>query len=346
MKRYQVFVSSTYEDLKEERNEVLQALLELDCIPCGMEYFPATDDTQWSYIKNLIEICDYYMVIIGGRYGSEDDKGVSYTEKEYRFALSKNIPVIAFYHNSPETLPVNKTDDDNAKKKKLDSFKKLAQKKLCKPWENKDQLGAVASRSMSQLMKSHPRPGWIRANQAANEEILKELFEAKHKTEKLQHELKEIREFEINTNELSNSDDKINLDYFILIDENYQDGWRLADDNVFTWNELFDAIAPKLNFPLNSGMFNSYLNQYLNDKLEIKHRKDFDTIKDVIEKGLRKIKLRFSDDSFDTIKIQFKALGLISEKHEERAKKKVRVIELTKYGQQLLIRRKAIRKKK
>jgi hypothetical protein len=53
MKRYQVFVSSTYEDLKEERNEVLQALLELDCIPCGMEYFPATDDTQWNYIKGF-----------------------------------------------------------------------------------------------------------------------------------------------------------------------------------------------------------------------------------------------------------------------------------------------------
>ena len=51
MKRYQVFVSSTYEDLKEERTEVLHALLELDCIPCGMEYFPATDDTNGSILK-------------------------------------------------------------------------------------------------------------------------------------------------------------------------------------------------------------------------------------------------------------------------------------------------------
>ena len=40
-KRYQVFVSSTYEDLQEERREVMQALLELDCIPAGMELFPA-----------------------------------------------------------------------------------------------------------------------------------------------------------------------------------------------------------------------------------------------------------------------------------------------------------------
>lgn len=51
-KRYQVFVSSTYRDLIEERVEVMQALLELDCIPCGMEYFPAADDSQWEFIKN------------------------------------------------------------------------------------------------------------------------------------------------------------------------------------------------------------------------------------------------------------------------------------------------------
>jgi hypothetical protein len=45
-KKYQVFVSSTYRDLSEERQEVMQALLELDCIPVGMELFPATDDDQ------------------------------------------------------------------------------------------------------------------------------------------------------------------------------------------------------------------------------------------------------------------------------------------------------------
>ena len=36
-KRYQVFVSSTFADLAAERMEVIKALLELDCIPCGME---------------------------------------------------------------------------------------------------------------------------------------------------------------------------------------------------------------------------------------------------------------------------------------------------------------------
>ncbi|HEX4136006.1 MAG TPA: DUF4062 domain-containing protein [Bryobacteraceae bacterium] len=50
-KRYQVFVSSTYEDLHEERREVMQALLALNCIPTGMELFPAADDDSWTHIS-------------------------------------------------------------------------------------------------------------------------------------------------------------------------------------------------------------------------------------------------------------------------------------------------------
>ena len=66
-KKYQVFVSSTYRDLATERQDVIQALLGLDCIPVGMELFPAADDDQWTLIKRLIDDCDYYILIVGGR---------------------------------------------------------------------------------------------------------------------------------------------------------------------------------------------------------------------------------------------------------------------------------------
>ncbi len=88
-RRYQVFLSSTYDDLKEERLEVIKALLELDCIPCGMEYFPAASEESWSYIKSLIDDCDYYVVIIGGRYGSLTQDGIGFTQKEYEYSLTE-----------------------------------------------------------------------------------------------------------------------------------------------------------------------------------------------------------------------------------------------------------------
>lgn len=56
-KRYQVFVSSTFHDLVDERRAVMQALLELDCIPAGMELFPASTDTQWTLIERVIDNC-------------------------------------------------------------------------------------------------------------------------------------------------------------------------------------------------------------------------------------------------------------------------------------------------
>ncbi len=96
-RKYQVFISSTYTDLRAEREQVLRGLLETDCIPIGMELFPPTDEAQWQYIKRVINQCDYYLLILAGRYGSIDpDTGLSYTEKEYMYAEALGKPILAF----------------------------------------------------------------------------------------------------------------------------------------------------------------------------------------------------------------------------------------------------------
>ncbi len=46
---YQVFVSSTFRDLQEERQKVLQAILEVQAFPAGMELFPAADAEQFEF---------------------------------------------------------------------------------------------------------------------------------------------------------------------------------------------------------------------------------------------------------------------------------------------------------
>lgn len=85
-KKYQFFVSSTYEDLKEERDVAIHAILTMNQFPIGMEMFSAADDDQWQIIKEAIDSSDYYILIIGNRYGSiEETTGGSYTEKELGF---------------------------------------------------------------------------------------------------------------------------------------------------------------------------------------------------------------------------------------------------------------------
>ena len=95
-KKYQVFVSSTYDDLKKEREQVVAAILKMGHIPIGMEMFNASDDEQWRIIEAHIRQSDYYVVVIAHRYGSTTPDGTSYTEKEYDFALKNGVPILGF----------------------------------------------------------------------------------------------------------------------------------------------------------------------------------------------------------------------------------------------------------
>ncbi len=163
MKKYQIFISSTFEDLKEERNEIIKAILELNHIPCSMEYFPASNQDQWTYITKMIDLCDYYIVLIAGKYGSEDENGTIYTQKEYKYAIDKNIPVIGFLYKDMSSLNPEKKENDAGKIKKLENFKTLVQKKLCRYWENNGELKGIVSTSLIHLIQEYPMPGWIRS---------------------------------------------------------------------------------------------------------------------------------------------------------------------------------------
>jgi len=119
---YSVFVSSTYEDLREERAEVQKALLKLHWMPIGMELFGAADEETWEFIKRQIAECDYYVVVIADRYGSLATDGLSYTEKEFVYAREIHKPVLAFIHRNRGSIPRDKTEGDADKRRKLDAF--------------------------------------------------------------------------------------------------------------------------------------------------------------------------------------------------------------------------------
>ena len=173
--RYQVFVSSTYEDLKEERKEAVQAILEMDCFPAGMELFPASDKKQWDIIKKVIDDSDFYLLVLGGRYGSlgKDDRGmpVGYTEMEFDYAIRENKPVFAFIHEKPDTLPaarVERTEDGIAR---LNQFReKVKSNGTVMFWSNKDDLKASILKTLNDKRKEirdeeGKTEGWIRYEQ-------------------------------------------------------------------------------------------------------------------------------------------------------------------------------------
>jgi hypothetical protein len=74
--KYQVFISSTYADLREEREAVTWAILTARHIPVGMEAFTATDDRGWQTIKSVIDRSDYYVLILA-RTAQERTRGTA-----------------------------------------------------------------------------------------------------------------------------------------------------------------------------------------------------------------------------------------------------------------------------
>lgn len=164
-KRYQVFVSSTFTDLKDERHEVIRALLELDCIPVGMELFPASDDDAWTLIKRVIDQSDYYIVMSAGRYGStHPETGVSYTEMEFDYAEEIGIPILAFLHSDLTSIALDKSEQDGDARKRLSDFREKLRRRVTRDWTTAAELGSVVSRSIVKMIRLRPGIGWIRAN--------------------------------------------------------------------------------------------------------------------------------------------------------------------------------------
>lgn len=195
-KKFQFFVSSTYEDLKEERDVAIHAILTMNQFPIGMEMFSAADDDQWQIIKEAIDSSDYYILIIGNKYGSiEEATGISYTEKEFDYAVSQGIPVLSFIVDKAVSMTTDKIENDLTKSQKLTAFKEKVKSsgRYVKFWKNKDNLESLISQSISKAVTRGKRPGWVRTTDfdidKSHAEIIR-LTERIHTLEALNADLK------------------------------------------------------------------------------------------------------------------------------------------------------------
>lgn len=173
--KYQVFISSTYSDLAEEREKIIKAILEMYHIPIGMEMFSAEDEDQWEIIRRTIEVSDYYILVLGLRYGSKTSEGISFTQKEYEYALERKIPILAFVMKDTVPLPMDKRDNDLLE---INNFREMVLKnsKMAQFWETKDELIKNVSVSLMKQIMQKPGVGWSRGDQVGvNDALSKEL---------------------------------------------------------------------------------------------------------------------------------------------------------------------------
>ena len=190
-KKYQVFISSTYADLIDERKKVLDILLMADCIPAGMEAFVATDVEQFEVIKKVIDLCDYYVLIIGKRYGSiHPDTGISYTEMEYDYAINQGIPVLVFALDESVDLPEDKKETDPEKNDKLRVFRdKAMTNRLASIWKSADELTGKLAVSIMKAKAEISRPGWQRGADYDEASLRRDIMSLQEENKRLSEEL-------------------------------------------------------------------------------------------------------------------------------------------------------------
>lgn len=188
-KKYQVFISSTFTDLQEERRQVQDVVLKMNHFPVGMELFSAASEGQWSIIQKTINSSDYYVLIVGFRYGSETDDGISYTQKEYEYARENDIPILAFLKQDGIPSTPDERESSRVKQRKLHKFIDEVKKgRLVEWWSNKGELGQKVMNSLYKEFDTHPRPGWVRADSGDIEEIQLELVRQNKKIRGLEEE--------------------------------------------------------------------------------------------------------------------------------------------------------------
>jgi Domain of unknown function (DUF4062) len=172
-KRLQVFISSTYLDLQEERQAAVEAVLESGHIPAGMELFSAGDASQLELIKQWIDESDVYMLILGGRYGTIDKaSGKSYTHLEYEYAIEKEKPYFAIVISETgldrkvEKLGRKATENDDTKA--FGAFKELVTSKIVKFWDDIKDIKNQVHVKLSEYNRKEDLIGWIKGSNAIN----------------------------------------------------------------------------------------------------------------------------------------------------------------------------------
>lgn len=312
--RYQFFISSTFEDLREERQQVIQAVLELGHIPVGMEIFPSVDDAPWDLIRRTILECDYYIVLTAGRYGSVGQDGLSFTEREYDLAVELEIPIIGFLREDPLDLEASKRDDEPKARKGLANFQAKVRRKHARAWRNTEELGLQASKAILYAIRATPRTGWVRANHAKSladieklEGLRSEISDRDSTIRQLKKENKKLDSLlrrsvlpleELEPSLLAQGDDILELPVTFS-----KDGERQSVRVRVTWDQCFRVVGPRLS---NSQMRRNYQGKF-----------DFESdlmsmIKDMLGySSLATVNPRTTKSEIDAMMFQYKQLGLM-----------------------------------
>jgi hypothetical protein len=125
---FTVFVCSTFSDLSQERDRVLDAIRRLKLQHDSMEFFGARTEQPIKTCLNEVQASDILVVIVGHWYGSiVPDLGISYSEAEYEKGFRLNKPCLVYMRDDDIPILPRHMERDPEKLKLLERWKQTLQ---------------------------------------------------------------------------------------------------------------------------------------------------------------------------------------------------------------------------
>ncbi|WP_257225467.1 DUF4062 domain-containing protein [Acinetobacter sp. YH12072] len=322
-KKYQVFISSTYTDLLDERQAAVEAILQAGHIPAGMELFTSSNQSQWDIIKRWIDESDIYMLILGGRYGSIETKsGKSYTHLEYEYALSIKKPLFVIVIKDEALNQKTVAQVENQNPEKLKKFKKKVLSSMCEFFIDTKDIQLAVHKCLGKIIQDNDLIGWVRGNQQ-NEGLASELVRLNEENRKLREENENFkRNQQVRLPKLTlemNDGEPLILKY-----QEYKELYYKSREPI-DWSAIDDDLKEFLS--------TESVEKYNHDLSEITVEKILEfnrliNLKSILENDLKEISFRVSNDG--TLKanqvyisIKFPDFIYVEEKGEEKERLKI-----------------------
>lgn len=274
-----------------------------------MEAFLATNESQWEVIKKVIDECDYYILIIGGRYGTTTKEGISYTEKEFNYAKSISVPALCFVHGEPDNIAASKSEGDQAGRDRLTAFRnRVMEDHPVRKWTNAYELGGLVSRSLSRAIKVNPRPGWMRNTGTSNLELLEKINFLTTENAQLKSARDTIQPNNEMDDDLQKGDDTFELSgSATIIDKEGIVGRQTKEwKSTASWDDVFADFGPLLINETTETRIREMLARFIGWSNSIDFTKFNATNRTI------------SSETFASVIIQFRALGLIDKGTRKR----------------------------
>lgn len=322
-KKYQVFISSTYIDLLDERQAAVEAILQAGHIPAGMELFTSSNQSQWDIIKRWIDESDIYMLILGGRYGSIETKsGKSYTHLEYEYALSVKKPLFVIVIKDEALNQKTVAQVENQNPEKLKKFKKKVLSSMCEFFIDIKDIQLAVHKCLGKIIQDNELIGWVRGNQQ-NEGLASELVRLNEENRQLREENENFkRNQQVRLPKLTvemNDGEPLILQY-----QEYKELFY-KNREPLDWSAIDDDLKEFLSIE-NVERYNQNLSE-ITDK-QVNEFNRVTNLKAILEQGIQKINFRVSNDG--TLKanqvyisIKFPDFIYVEEKGDDKKRREI-----------------------